>query len=428
LATPDRPTSVLLFTDGGTGPLSIEPVVGANHLLFDDFGDNLAVTAWSIEPSTEGTIRAFVQVENFTGRDRQVDAEISVNGLPAGFIDLQVPALGSARRTFPVDAGAGDLLSIRLAGLNDALTLDDRADLIVGGGPDRTVSVLGQGSPFLSALVEAVPGFAGAGSGPADVLIVDGGPLPNIDRPSWVIATEDPPPGMSVTELVRNTAVTYQRPGEPILDQVDLSQVVVAEAQVVDAPFWLQVVRAGEVPLILLGEVNGHRVAYFTFDLTHSNLPVQVSFPILGARILQWLGGTSAGAVSVEAAGTPIPIVTPAGTSPVVAMPDGSQRRLTAEAASFVDTGSPGVYRVSYVADDGTEVGGQVAVRRFVADESAAVSRQVEVTGDIQQAEDASVLIREWAPWVIALVLVLMALEWWVGHQRPLWRPGKAVT
>lgn len=422
LATPDRPTSVLLFTDGGIDPLSVEPVIGARHLLFNDLGDNLAISAWSIEPSTEGALRAFLQVDNHGGRRRDVRAEISVNGLPAGFIDLEVEPGGQTRKTQPVDAGPGDILSVALVGEGDALSLDDRADLVVSGGPDRSVGVLGEGSPFLAALIEAVPGFSAQGNGPAELLVVDGGDLPEIDRPAWVIATDQAPAGITIKELVRNAVVTYQRPGEPILDAVDLSEVAVAEAQVVEAPFWLPIVRAGEVPLILLGEVDGQRVAYFTFDLTHSNLPVQVGFPILGARILEWLGGGGAGALSVEPAGTPIPLAAPTGSVPVVTLPDGSRRELAAEVAAFGDTGLPGVYRISYRRADGTEVEGPVAVRRFAVDESEGAFREIAVAADVQAPEEVSLLVREWAPWVIALVLILMALEWWVGHQRPGFR------
>jgi hypothetical protein len=232
---------------------------------------------------------------------------------------------------------------------------------------------------------------------------------------------------VTVNELVRNAAVTYQRPGEPILDSVDLSSVAVAEAQVVDAPRWLTLVRAGDVPLILLGEVNGHRVAYFTFDLTHSNLPIQVGFPILGARILEWLGGAGAGAVSTEPAGTPIPLTVQAGVTARLTLPDGEVRDLTPGAATFTETGRPGVYRLEYVTADGIVTPGAVAVRTFVADESAGASRALATSGSVTEADEASTLIREWAPWVIGAVLLLMAIEWWVGHQRP-WLRRKQAT
>ena len=428
LATPDRPTNVLIFSDGGDVTLAEEPVVGAEFVRFDDFGPNLAVTAWSLEPSTEGTTRAFLQVSNFSGEVRPARAEVAVNGLSAGLVDLEVPALGAARATTPVDAGPGDVVSVRLLEVGDALAMDDTSHLVVGGGPDRNVAILGNGSPFLSALVDAVDGFATGGTNVPDLLVVDGGELPEIDRPAWLIAPGSPPEGVTVTGLIRNAAVTYQRPGEPILDSVDLSSVAVAEARVVDAPRWLTLVRAGDVPLVLLGEINGHRVAYFTFDITHSNLPVQVGFPILGARILEWLGGAGSAAVSTEPAGSPISLSAQVGQTARITMPDGEVRPLTPGAAAFTDTGEPGVYRLEYVAADGSVSPGPVAVRTFVADESAGTSRALATSGSVTEADEASALIREWAPWVIGAVLLLMAVEWWVGHQRPWLRRSRATA
>jgi hypothetical protein len=427
LATPDRPTSLLIFSDGGVDPLPEEPVAGARQVRLDDFGPNVGVSAWSIEPSTEGSMRAFLQLSNHGGNARPVSAEVAVNGLPAGVVSLDLPGLGDARQTIPVDAGPGDVVSVRLLDAEDALSLDDQAVLVVGGGPERKVS-LSSGSPFLAALIEAAPGFTGGGEGEPELLVVDGGEGATIDRPAWVIATGTPPSGITPKELVRNTVVTWQRPGEPILDGVDLSQVAVAEAQVVDAPGWLPLVRAGDVPLVLLGEVDGQRVAYFTFDISRSNLPVQVGFPILGARILEWLAGAGAGAVTAEQAGTPIAVAAPAGSSARVTLPDGSQRELPAEASSFSDTGAPGLYRIEYVQEDGSVQPGPMAVRSFAAEESAGSSRVI-ATGDAPgAAQDTARLIREWAPWFIGLVLLLMAIEWWVGHQRPGLRRKEAMA
>ncbi|HKZ18506.1 MAG TPA: BatA and WFA domain-containing protein [Acidimicrobiia bacterium] len=426
LATPDRPTNILIFSDGGDAPLPEEPVVGAEMVRFDDFGPNLAISAWSLEPSTEGTTRAFLNVSNFGAEDRSVQAGVSVNGLDAGLLDLEVPALGSARLTTPIDAGPGDVVSVRLTNHQDALALDDEASLIVGAGPERYVALRGEGSPFLEALVDAVPGFTTEGEGAPDVSVVDGGPIAEIDRPTWLIAPETVPEGVTVSALAGNLAVTYQRPGEPILDLVDLSTMVVGEAQVVEAPRWLTLVRSGDVPLILLGEVNGHRVAYFTFDLTRSNLPVQVGFPILGVRLLEWLAGSATGSVSTDQAGTPIPLAAPPGSVARVILPDGSIRPLTEGAVEFGDTSQPGVYRVEYFGADGQMVPGITAIRTFVADESAGGSRLIATTGQATEAEEASTRLREWAPWVIAAVLLLMATEWWVGHQRPFLRRATA--
>jgi hypothetical protein len=306
----------------------------------------------------------------------------------------------------------------------DGNPLDDRAWTVIDEATVRSVSVRGEGSPYLAALVSATQGFE-LGFDDGDVLVVDRGVLPPIDRPAWLIRPDSTPDGLELTGLVENVPATFQAPGEPVLDNVDLSNLVVAEAQNLAPRGWSPIVRSGDVPLILLGSVDGHRVVYFTFDLTHSNLPVQVSFPILGAALLHWLDGEAPGTVASGPAGEPIGISAPDGSEPVVTMPDGSQRTLTRDTASFSHTSQPGIYRVTYVDEDGTVKPGPIAVRSFVATEAGAPVRNIVTSTGDSIADEPGVVVRESAPWVIGALLAMLALEWWIGHQRPWW--GRAV-
>lgn len=417
LATPDRPTNLVLLTDGSMAPLATEPVVGADHIRFSDTADNLSISGFSVEPSAAGVVRLFVNVTNHTGLAADVELRLLVNGLPSGTIELGVPPLSDAARTVPIDAGAGDLVVVERVGEPDGLALDDRASLVVVGGTERTVGVVGQGSAFLDVLVDIAPGFVKADPVDADVLIVDGGPLPEIDRPTWLIRPETAPSGVGFDEIATGLSATFQSPGEPILDAVDLSDLVVAEAQVAETFSWLPIVRAGDVPLVLLGEVDGHRVAYFTFDITRSNLPVQVGFPIMGSRILDWLGGASAGATDTAPAGTPIPISPPAGAATEISRDGVVVAELQDQVLSFDDTGTPGVYRVSYLADD-SRVAGPVAVRTFDRQESVAGSRDIAVVAGSSTATGEGSIIREWAPSVVAATIAIVLFEWWFAHRR----------
>jgi len=420
LAAPDRDTSVVIFSDGGQVALPDEPVAGATHLMFDDHASNLALSGFDAEPSAEGATRVFVQVENHGADDRQVTVGLAVDGLPAGSVKVDVAGLSSAAQVVPVDAGPGTIVTAELVDNDDSLPLDDRADLVVGGGKRRRVAVRGEGSPFLTAMLGASPGFVvDDAEDEADILIADGGALPEIDRPTWLIRTETPPEGLDLVGLERNLAVTFSRPADPVLDGVDLSQVAVAEAQRVEGLTWLPLVSSGPTPLILLGEVEGHRVAYTTFDLTHSNLPVQVAFPILGSNLLGWLAGGEPGSVSTEPAGTPIALVAPTGSRARITVPSGETQELAVDAGVFTATEQPGIYRVEYVDGSGTVTPGEVAIRRFVPGESAGPSRPIAVAAGPGSTGDDAFLLREWAPWVIVLALGLMALEWWVAHQRP---------
>lgn len=417
LATPDRPTNLVLLSDGSDTPLATEPVVGADHIRFSDTADNLSISGFSVEPSAEGVVRAFVNVTNHTGIAADVELGVSVDGLPSGTIELTVPPLSDAARTVPIDAGPGDLVEVERIGEPDGLALDDHASLVVVGGAERRVGVIGQGSPFLDVLIDIAPGFVPGDPAEADVLIVDGGPIPDIDRPTWLIRPETPPPGVQFDEIATGLAATFQSPGEPILDAVDLSDLVVAEAQVAETFSWLPIVRSGDVPLVLLGDVGGHRVAYFTFDITRSNLPVQVGFPIMGSRILDWLGGASAGATDTAPAGTPISISPPAGATTEVTRDGLVVAELSDPVLSFDDTGTPGVYRVTYVSEDST-VAGPVAVRSFDRQESVAGSRDIEVVAAEAATAGEGSIIREWAPFVVAAAIVIVLFEWWFAHRR----------
>lgn len=416
LATPDRPTNLVLLSDGAASPLATEPVVGAAHIRFSDTADNISISGFSVDPSAEGVVRVFVNVTNHTGIPTETELAFRVNGLPSGSIRVEVPALGDAARTLPVDAGPGDVIAVQRVGEPDGLSMDDSAVLVVAGGAERAVGMNGNGSPFLDVLIDITPGFESGDASTSDLLISDGGPLPEIDRPTWLIRPETPPPGVEFAEIATNLAATFQAPGEPILDAVDLSELVVAEAQVAETFSWFPIVRAGDVPLVLLGEVNGHRVAYFTFDITRSNLPVQVGFPIMGSRILEWLGGASAGSAESAVAGTPIPISPPADSTTVVRRDGQVVAEITDPVLAFADTGTPGVYAVSYVTEAGP-VDGPTAVRIFDRAESPAGSRDIETVAPDSSSSSSGSIIREWAPSVIAAVIALMLFEWWFAHR-----------
>lgn len=417
LATPDRPTNVIVFSDGGAAPIPEEPVAGATHLPFHDIVDDVAVETLTVD-ATGGVTRGLVAVANHSGAPTSVDLAVTVDGTPTTQLQLELEANQRAVETFELDAAAGSEVMVERLGEADGNPLDDRVWTVIAQEATRSVGVVGAGSPYLSALVSATPGFE-LGSDEGDVLVVDRGPLPTIDRPAWLIRPDSTPEGLEITGLVENLPATFQAPGEPVLDGVDLSELVVAEAQNVAPRGWSPIVRSGDVPLILLGNVDGHRVVYFTFDLTHSNLPVQVSFPILGAALLHWLDGEAPGTVATGPAGEPIVISSPEGAEPVVTMPDGSLRNLPAHTASFTDTSEPGIYRVGYMDEEGTVTPGQISVRSFVPTEAGAPVRDiVTATGD-SSPDEPGVVVREWGPWVVGALLAMLALEWWIGHQRP---------
>jgi hypothetical protein len=423
LATPDRPTTMLLLSDGAVEGAVTEPVSDGRHLLFDAVDDNLAITGFGPGDAGEGVARVFVEVTSFSGSPATAPVAITVDGLEVGTVDFDLGPGESRRQLFPIDAGPGQVVEARLLTGPDGNALDDTASLVLTGGTQLAVATTGEVSPFLDALLAAMPGVARPQGTEPDLVVMDGGDGSTIDRPTWMIRPEVPPDGVDVVGRLDNPVITFTQPGEPLIDGLDFSTVTVAEADIVQAEGWVPIVSAGDVPLILLGEVDGHRAVYFTFDPVRSNLPVQVTFPVLGARIIDWLAGSRLGAEAVADAGTPIPVAPPAGASTVVTTPAGETVELDASVLEFARTEQPGIYRVGYVDAVGEPVGEVLATRRFVAAESAASPRTIAVVEPEDGGLEDTTLIREWAPLIVALLLALVLFEWWVAFGRPRpWR------
>lgn len=420
LATPERPSDLVLFTDGGEAPLTAEPVAAARHLPFDETGPNWAIDALSLDRDPAGVIRAFVSVANHGAPTRPVTVELEADGKVVSRLEFLPDPEETDQATVPVPVGPGSVLEARLVGSEDSLPLDDRAWAALPAPIVNAVSTGGVQSPFLSALIRSIPELAEADDPQeSELSVINRGDPGEIDRPSWLIRTDPPPPGLRLTGLATNLGVTWQRPGEPVLDEVSLAGTAVAEAQVVETDLWLPIVKSGDVPLVLLGRVDGHRAVYFTFDMTHSNLVVQMAFPLLGAKLLEWLGGEASGGIDPAPAGVPIPLLA-SGTGMVrVEGPDGEAVVLGSNVASFTHTGTPGVYGVQYLGPDEEVERSELAVRNFSPSESAARSRSIAVEPGSLVSDQRSETIREWGLWVAALAASLMILEWWMALGGP---------
>lgn len=423
LATPERPSDLVLFTDGGPAPLAAEPVAAARHLPYDEVGPNWAIDAFLLERDQAGVVRALVSVANHGGSVRPITVELETEGKVLSRLELS-PEPGASRQAITAaPVGPGSVVTATILDSGDSLRLDDRAWAALAAPSVDHVKLEGAQSPFLSALIGSIPDLLETEDS-GELSVINRGEGGEIDRPSWLIRTDPPPPGLRLTGLATNLAVTWQRPGEPVLDDVSLADTAVAESQVVETDVWLPVVKSGDVPLVLLGRVNGHRVVYFTFDLTHSNLVVQVAFPLLGNRLLEWLGGEGAGGIDPAAAGVPIPLLSAGSGTVRIHKPGRETVTVGNNAASFADSGTPGVYRVEYLGEDEQLQRWDLAVRNFASSESEALARTVAVEPGSFFTDQTTDTIREWGLWVVVLAASLMLLEWWVALRGPRVSPG----
>lgn len=419
LATPDRPTSMVILSDGGSFPLALEPVAAAFHVAFHDPAPNVGISLFAPAPDLRDT--AMLEIVNIGIDAAEADVVISVDGVPATRLTVEVAGGSVARRQVEIDARAGAVIEAEVRG-DDGSDLDDRAAYVMAGERGSGIRVVGERSLFIEALLRALPGVEQVAEGGAAV-IVNGGPVPADGLPVWLIRTEAPA-GVEVTGIGQNLVVGFQRPGEPLLDGVDLSGVVIGEADIVNvlapehlqagvATDWLPLVRAGETPLIMLGEVGGRRAIYQAFLLEHSNLPVQVAFPVLARNIIEWLTGGAGVGGAAEPVGQPLAL--PEGAA-IVAGPLGEVE--VAGLGTFDSTHQPGVYRV--FDGDGNLL--LSAARAMDVAEIWATPRNIDTTPPVGDDAGVGRVSKEWVGWLVGTILVFSLLEWWVGHRSP---PGR---
>ena len=188
-------------------------------------------------------------------------------------------------------------------------------------------------------------------------------------KPVLAIAPPRTSPLGSVVGTISGPAIGSLAVDEPLLANVDLSRLHVAQAQQMTLPDWARTVipSGSDAPLLYSGVRDGLPTAVIAFDLRQSDLPLQVAWPILLSNVAGELLGTGTGTADPIAPATPVELALRPGVDGLrVTLPDASSRELAAAATgagtlTFVDTHQLGVYRVEDLGADAVALESPVA-------------------------------------------------------------------
>jgi hypothetical protein len=210
----------------------------------------------------------------------------------------------------------------------------------------------------------------------------------------------------------------------PVTRDVNWNNVHVREAKAIDPPQWARtLVDSDGGPLVLVGDTGVRRVGVITFDLHNSDLPLQVTFPILLVNLINYLapGRTFDMPDGVPPGGSVIIRPDPNVTTVAIASP--SNQVFTVRPAGgevvFKDTQELGAYGVTLISGDQQAID-YFAVNLFDPAESDIRPADTIRVGqsDITSAQADETGWQEWWPWLAALALLILLIEWWVYHGR----------
>ena len=440
--------TTVIISDGGLPAEGLAPLPGqVKYVPIGESADNLAVSALALRPASGGA-ELFARVTNYGETDRIAILSISIDSAFYTAERLQISANDSQSivlENLPVTTEAEDIYEARLttaegAEAVDDFALDDVAFAIYKPPVNRNVLLVSEGNIFLEQLLSLIPnltpfrvvpnaeGQITIPDAPFGVYVFDGiipGELP----PTDVLIVNPPANDLfevgGVTDQLTNPLVAEN----PLTQFVEWGNVHVSKAKLVTLPDWGRVlINTDTTPLVFVGETGGRRVAVVTFDLHNSDLPLQVTFPILFSNLLNYLSPPNAFAapngllpnqgitIQPEPGVEGIAIAAPSGQvyTPLI-VDDGAEY----SGVFFQETGELGVYAVNYLTGD-QQTAEFFAVNLFAPEESniqPAPDIRIGLSA-VQPQQENALGNREFWNWLALIALGVLLIEWWVYHRR----------
>jgi hypothetical protein len=395
---------------------------------------NVALLGFSARrlPSDPTTVEAALTLRNFGDAPATVTLEIAAARAVVDRARLTL-APGETRRYALPDATTPDgLLEARLIhdGAPDDLAIDDRAFAVVPTPERRRVLRVGAPDLYLDGALLSLGATVTvdrarpenveetrARWATYDAVIFDGvAPTPAPTSGHFLyLAPRGPGSPFAVRGTLAAPVISDVRRGHPLVRQLDLADVNIAEAARLS-------LEAGDVavasslgaPLIAARERPGLRVAALAFDLRRSDLPMRAAFPLLLANAIEWLAGSAGREVMPALTGTTARVPVPAGTKEIeIADPTGARAKWPTDGeVAAVPIRHPGFYRVDRVtlaANLGDAVESDTRPPRALA-----------LGGATLKAPDAPKgrARRPLAVWALLLASALLLIEWATTHRR----------
>ncbi len=439
---------VVIVSDGGL-PQDLPPIPGdVRFVPVGEDGQNLAISALAIAALPGEPPQLFARISNYGDQDAEVIMDLRLDGSAVLFTArrYRVPARGYVD-VFDIELPETfETLTAQLtlpsnSPVEDHLAIDDRAYAVRERAGAGRVLLVSDGNIFLEQvfrslrgvrLFHAVPG-ADLGGEPYDLYVLDG-VLPDT-LPDGDLLLVNPPRGTDFFTLGDSGVPTTElsvHPGDLRVRNlgVFVEAVNVRSYRTVGDVAWGTVlVRAGNDPLVVAGEVGERQVVLMPFDARYPNTDIvlQPAWPILMAELMAWFSPpriTDASASLTPGAPLTVRFIEDADRA-VIVRPDGDRSTLEPEASEvvFADTTQPGIYTVALQRAGETFKTEQFAVNLFDAAESRIEPESSVTIGTTTIRRDAREESgrREFWPWVAGIGLVVLLVEWWV-YQRSLRR------
>lgn len=301
-ATPERQGQIVLLTDAaGPPPESVGPLAAPVEVVTVGGGSNNQAVETAVvrmDPSGQSQT-AFVQLANWADHPVRVPVRLSGDGAPLDERQVDIAARSRTSLSVPIPVDVRRL-KVELVG-QDALALDDVAEVLTQGGPPRDVVLGGRMSPDLQRALESMP-FVRLHVGdawPQPALTVLDGTLPPQLPPGPLLLVDPPSDSARLLGVGLGSGARAQL-AHPLLQGLDVAALQRESPSVGGVPGWARVV-LGTVqgPLVMEGKLDAHPTVALTFDPSLSGMQKSLAFPLLISNASSYLLAQADGAGGV---------------------------------------------------------------------------------------------------------------------------------
>lgn len=437
--------TVVIVGDGGIGDANNLPNIAipgeVRFIQVGDSGENVALTALAIDALPGSPPQLFGQITNYSEVEAEVVLSLRVDDESTPIVSERYTIPASGALPIVSTEALNDDFEILEAELtlsvnsqaNDFLPNDNTAWAVAGTAGARRVLILTEGNIFLEQVLNSMPSLevfrnspdAALPSQPFDLYIFDGDPPSTLPQGDLLIVNPTRSSTLytvgAETEQIGEVSVAAN---DDRMAFVDFEDVSVLSHHIVEDTGWAEpLIVAENGPLLFAGEVEGHQVAVLTFDPRDSDLPLQITWPVLISNLLEWFSPSNVlAAGGVVKNGDAVVMRPPLEADTVrVTLPDGRTRDLPIERSTliFTDTEAPGIYRLD-ILSGGEVIGRQVfAVNLFSPEESEILPTDVVIGNEIvtSEAREEPGQFEFW-PWIALLALLVLLIEWYAYHRR----------
>ncbi len=411
-------------------------------------GWNVGITAMEVrgryeQPSAQ---ELFVALANTSDREASFTLTVRRDGAVVSTEPVRLAPKVKRNFVIPVEARGGSRLEARIDP-HDDLAVDDVAYAIVPIPARLEVALVTRGNAFLEKALAAdrqlhVSRFTPESyPGPADfdAVVLDQWAPQRLAAGRYLFVNVAPPSLVQELGTVEAPAVLEWDRTHPVLRHVDFSRVLIKDAMKVRPLTGARaLVESSLTPLVLAQEGEGTRWLFLGFDVTKSDFPLRVGFPLFVSNAVRWLRPSAGDVGAVQArAGKPLALPLPKGAAEVaVTGPDGSRTvpaidgalRLpplervgvyTYKVRGRTADGSPGPWsgEARFAVNPADERAVDLTPRGRLpvgTDELATLGAYETPPGPVRQ---------EVWPWVLAVALAAVLLDSWIEWRRRRGRP-----